>query len=181
MRDQSSLLFQWSTAFDTFHKIFKSDWQRHGAVVCMLLLAVIITETAPFASSEITHTHTYTYVAFHIAFHLVLFWQRANHPSLNHIIHSTQPNPTTEYDMKLCKIIISGGGMPVSFHQQALDCIDYVHTTCHSSFTHLGTCCLGYLNGWCSCVFRLMRSSTPIIVLGFIIFCWLLQEVKLLF
>jgi hypothetical protein len=71
--------------------------------------------------------------------------------------------------------------MPVSFHQQALDCIDYVHTTCHSSFTHLGTCCLGYLNGWCSCVFRLMRSSTPIIVLGFIIFCWLLQEVKLLF
>ncbi len=93
MRDQSSLLFQWSTAFDTFHKIFKSDWQRHGAVVCMLLLAVIITETAPLHQVRShTHTHTHTHVAIHIAF--ILSYFDSKQTILHWIILSTQLNPT---------------------------------------------------------------------------------------
>jgi hypothetical protein len=137
-----------------------------------------------FASSEISHTHTHThiYAAFHIAF--ILSYFDSKQTILHWIILSTPLNPTqppsmiyeavqNHYKWRWHASEVSPAG---SWLYRV-----YTPLVIHHSFIHLGTCCLRYLNGWCSCVFRLMRSSTPINFLGFIIFCWLLQEVKLLF
>lgn len=158
MRDSSPLLSQWSKAFDIFHKIFKSDWERHGAVVCMLLLTVIITETAP-----LHQVRSYIYVAFHIiyCFHLVLFWQQANNPSLDQVIHSTQPNHQVWYEavQNHYKQRRRHASEVSPAHSRLYRV--YTPVVIHHSFIHLGTCCLGYLNGWCSCVLGWREAQLP--------------------
>lgn len=126
-------------------------------------------------------THTHTYAAFHIAFILSCFDSKQT-ILLHLIILSTQPNPTTEYDMKLCVQNHYKWRWHASEVSPAGSWLYRVYTPLVIHHSFIWECVVsGYLNGWCSCVFRTMRSSTPIIFLGFIIFCWLLQEVKLLF